>query len=152
MMDGAPVVVPTAGEAGDVLANVTAYLQEHLPDEQSARVGAFMEDLECCIEANRETDIECTDLLSGLPKEALPAAEALVADVGVLLTQRRNRLLRRAHDAASGKGLQSSDDGSLVLALNENVVLVRGERTNIKVTYPEDMMMAEVILKEQVKQ
>jgi len=61
-------------------------------------------------------------------------------------------LLRRAHKNAVKKGITVSDDGSLVLALDEEVVMVRGERTNVKVTYPEDLMIAEAILKEQVRE
>ncbi len=61
-------------------------------------------------------------------------------------------LLRRAHARAQERGIAASDDGSLVRALDEEVVMVRGERTNIKVTYPEDVKIAEVILKEQGKE
>jgi len=60
-------------------------------------------------------------------------------------------LLRRAHSHALDQDVTMSDDGSLVLALDEEVLMVRGERTNIKVTYPEDIMIADVILREQVR-
>jgi 2-C-methyl-D-erythritol 4-phosphate cytidylyltransferase/2-C-methyl-D-erythritol 2,4-cyclodiphosphate synthase len=56
-------------------------------------------------------------------------------------------LIVRAHHAARERGFQSSDDGSLVLALAEKVATVPGERTNIKVTYREDLSIAEAILK-----
>lgn len=55
-------------------------------------------------------------------------------------------VIMRAHRKARASGFQSSDDGSLVLALGERVATVRGERTNIKVTYPEDLAVAEAIL------
>jgi 2-C-methyl-D-erythritol 4-phosphate cytidylyltransferase len=59
----------------------------------------------------------------------------------------RTELILRAHRAARERGFQSSDDGSLVLALGEQVATVPGERTNIKVTYREDLAVADAILK-----
>lgn len=56
-------------------------------------------------------------------------------------------LIRRAHRAAQARGFESSDDGSLVLALGEPVFTVPGERTNMKVTFREDVAVAEAILK-----
>lgn len=56
-------------------------------------------------------------------------------------------LIRRAHQVARERGFKSSDDGSLVLALGENVATVPGERTNLKVTYRDDLVIAEAILK-----
>jgi 2-C-methyl-D-erythritol 4-phosphate cytidylyltransferase len=55
-------------------------------------------------------------------------------------------LILRAHREARARGFQSSDDGSLVLALGEAVHTVPGERTNIKVTVREDVAMAEAVL------
>jgi len=59
----------------------------------------------------------------------------------------RLELIRRAHRIARERGFKSSDDGSLVLALAENVATVPGERTNLKVTYRDDVIIAEAILK-----
>jgi len=59
----------------------------------------------------------------------------------------RFELIRRAHRIARERGFKSSDDGSLVLALAENVATVPGERTNLKVTYRDDVIIAEAILK-----
>lgn len=59
----------------------------------------------------------------------------------------RLELVVRAHRAARERALESSDDGSLVLALGEPLVTVPGERTNIKVTYRDDAAIAEAILK-----
>jgi 2-C-methyl-D-erythritol 4-phosphate cytidylyltransferase len=56
------------------------------------------------------------------------------------------QLALRAHRKAFADGLHSSDDGSLVLALGEKVKTVPGDRTNIKVTYEEDIAIAEEIL------
>lgn len=58
----------------------------------------------------------------------------------------RLELILRAHREAKARGYLSSDDGSLVLALREPVYTVPGERTNIKVTYREDVAIAEAIL------
>jgi 2-C-methyl-D-erythritol 4-phosphate cytidylyltransferase len=55
-------------------------------------------------------------------------------------------LLLRAHLRARAQGFRSSDDGSLALALGETVKTVPGDRTNIKITYPEDMVIVEAIL------
>ncbi len=56
------------------------------------------------------------------------------------------QLVLRAHRKAHADGLKSSDDGSLVLALGEKVLTIPGERTNIKITYAEDIAIAEEIL------
>lgn len=55
-------------------------------------------------------------------------------------------LILGAHRKARKRGHISSDDGSLVLAISEPVAAVRGERSNIKVTFPEDVVIAEAIL------
>lgn len=55
-------------------------------------------------------------------------------------------LIARAHREARARGFHSSDDGSLVLALGEPVYTVAGERTNIKVTFRDDVAIAEAIL------
>jgi len=59
----------------------------------------------------------------------------------------RLELIRRAHRFARERGFKSSDDGSLVLALGETVTTVAGERTNLKVTFREDLMIADAILR-----
>jgi 2-C-methyl-D-erythritol 4-phosphate cytidylyltransferase len=93
---------------------------------------------------------------------AVPVTDTLIRDVdanvdaildrvhiaGVQTPQGfRLDLIRRAHRDARDRGFQSSDDGSLVLALGEKVATVAGERTNLKVTFPGDVMIAEAILK-----
>lgn len=76
--------------------------------------------------------------------------EAIVerGDVATVQTPQGFRfdLILRAHREAKTAGRVSSDDGSLVLALGEPVATVDGERGNIKVTYPDDVSMAEAIL------
>ena len=58
----------------------------------------------------------------------------------------RTELLKRAHRNAESKGIVSSDDGSLVFALGEAVKTIIGERTNIKITFENDLPIAEAIL------
>jgi 2-C-methyl-D-erythritol 4-phosphate cytidylyltransferase len=59
----------------------------------------------------------------------------------------RYDLILRAHREAAGRGFESSDDGSLVLALHEPVFAVAGERTNLKVTFEDDVRLVEAILR-----
>ncbi|MFQ5601084.1 MAG: 2-C-methyl-D-erythritol 4-phosphate cytidylyltransferase [Candidatus Krumholzibacteriia bacterium] len=56
-------------------------------------------------------------------------------------------LLLEAHEEARRKGLDASDDGTLVLDLGRTVEFVRGTWWNIKVTREEDVQRARCILK-----
>ena len=56
-------------------------------------------------------------------------------------------LLRRAHAQALACGLRATDDAALVEALGEAVQLVTGDKENLKITTPEDMTLAEDILR-----
>ena len=60
----------------------------------------------------------------------------------------RSDLLRRGFDKAEQEGSEVTDDVSLVELLGEKVKLTEGEYTNIKVTTPEDIAVAETILKQ----
>jgi len=55
-------------------------------------------------------------------------------------------LLRKAHEAAQAEGWLGTDDASLVERYTGAVRLTLGDRRNIKLTTPEDMMMAEAFL------
>lgn len=55
-------------------------------------------------------------------------------------------LIRRAHEAAVQEGFLGTDDASLVERLGVPVRLTLGDRRNIKLTTPEDMLMAEAFL------
>ena len=57
-------------------------------------------------------------------------------------------LLRKGFQKAEEEGSEVTDDVSLVELLGEKVKLTEGEYTNIKVTTPEDIAVAETILKE----
>ena len=55
-------------------------------------------------------------------------------------------LIRRAHEAARTERFIGTDDAALVERLGLPVRLVDGDRRNIKLTTPEDMMIAEAFL------
>jgi 2-C-methyl-D-erythritol 4-phosphate cytidylyltransferase len=54
-------------------------------------------------------------------------------------------LLREAHAYARKRGLTATDDAQLVRALGYPVALVEGERTAFKITYQEDLPLAEAL-------
>jgi 2-C-methyl-D-erythritol 4-phosphate cytidylyltransferase len=56
-------------------------------------------------------------------------------------------LLLRAHDAAASR---ATDDAALVEALGHAVRLYEGAYWNIKVTAPEDLVVAEALLRERL--
>ena len=58
----------------------------------------------------------------------------------------RRALLEQAHEAASREGFHGPDDAVLVERLGNPVRLVLGDPTNIKVTVPEDLRLAEALL------
>jgi 2-C-methyl-D-erythritol 4-phosphate cytidylyltransferase len=60
----------------------------------------------------------------------------------------KTELLRKGFKNASEKKLEVTDDVSLVEFLDEDVKLTEGEYTNLKVTTPEDIAVAETILRE----
>lgn len=55
-------------------------------------------------------------------------------------------LIRSAHDAARACGVEGTDDAFLVERLGCKVRMVRGGTTNIKITTPDDITLAEAIL------
>jgi 2-C-methyl-D-erythritol 4-phosphate cytidylyltransferase len=57
-------------------------------------------------------------------------------------------LLRRIHDSSAELLRAATDDASLVERDGGRVELVAGEKTNIKLTSPEDLVFAEAILTE----
>lgn len=59
----------------------------------------------------------------------------------------RYSLLMEAHRHAREKKLTATDDASLVEALGHRVKLVPGSYRNIKITTPEDMAVAEALLR-----
>jgi 2-C-methyl-D-erythritol 4-phosphate cytidylyltransferase len=55
-------------------------------------------------------------------------------------------LIRKAHQKALDESVQGTDDAALVERLGYPVRLVDGSRRNIKVTTPEDLVLAEAFL------
>lgn len=56
-------------------------------------------------------------------------------------------LIRRAHQRAAAEHWQATDDASLVEHLGAKIKVIPGEVENIKITTPEDLRLAEVLLK-----
>ncbi|HEU4743273.1 MAG TPA: 2-C-methyl-D-erythritol 4-phosphate cytidylyltransferase [Meiothermus sp.] len=59
----------------------------------------------------------------------------------------RRELLLEAHQRARVSGLEATDDAQLVLAMGHPVALVEGDRRAFKVTYADDLMLAEGLAK-----
>ena len=55
-------------------------------------------------------------------------------------------LIIHAHEYAKEHGLSVTDDSMLVEAIGVPVYIVEGEYTNIKITTPEDLIIAEKML------
>jgi 2-C-methyl-D-erythritol 4-phosphate cytidylyltransferase len=54
--------------------------------------------------------------------------------------------LRAAHARAAAAGFAATDDAMLLERIGERVVIVPGDERNLKVTTPEDLMLAEALL------
>jgi 2-C-methyl-D-erythritol 4-phosphate cytidylyltransferase len=55
--------------------------------------------------------------------------------------------LRRAYEQSTEADADTTDDSMLVERLGETVAVVEGDPRNIKITRPEDIALAEIILK-----
>jgi 2-C-methyl-D-erythritol 4-phosphate cytidylyltransferase len=60
----------------------------------------------------------------------------------------RRELIVAAHEDAAKTGLQVSDDALAVERFGKPVFVVEGERLNFKITVPEDVWLAELLLRE----
>ena len=60
----------------------------------------------------------------------------------------RVEIIREAHLQADREGIEATDDAMLVERLGKSVTLLEGERTNIKITTPEDFLLAEALIRE----
>lgn len=58
----------------------------------------------------------------------------------------RTEILRRCHESALGDGYSATDDAALLEHYGYSVAVVEGSRRNIKVTWPEDLELAEAYL------
>jgi 2-C-methyl-D-erythritol 4-phosphate cytidylyltransferase len=59
----------------------------------------------------------------------------------------QRRLIVEAHEWAARRGVQGTDDSTLVEEMGKPVFVLDGERANIKITIPEDLIFAEVLAK-----
>jgi 2-C-methyl-D-erythritol 4-phosphate cytidylyltransferase len=55
-------------------------------------------------------------------------------------------LIFEAYETAQQIKLNATDDAMLVERLGKPVYLIEGERTNIKITVPEDLLFAEALI------
>jgi 2-C-methyl-D-erythritol 4-phosphate cytidylyltransferase len=60
----------------------------------------------------------------------------------------RYGVIREAYLRAENEGFLGTDDSSLVERMGKRVHIVMGDYRNIKITTPEDMLLAEAFLKE----
>jgi 2-C-methyl-D-erythritol 4-phosphate cytidylyltransferase len=111
--------------------------------------GALLQRIVDALAAN-DAVVPALPAVDTLIREASGRVREIVDRAGICGVQTpqgfRTELLRRAHADAQANGVRSSDDGSLVVALGQPVATVAGERTNIKITYEEDLAIAESIL------
>lgn len=94
-----------------------------------------------------ENDDPVAAILGAAPKTPLKKVTSTLDRAGLVLVQTpqvfRRDLLVRAYAQAD---LSSTDDAGLVERLGERVVVVPGEARNLKVTTPEDLGLARLIL------
>ncbi|MGE5679029.1 MAG: 2-C-methyl-D-erythritol 4-phosphate cytidylyltransferase [Pseudomonadota bacterium] len=58
----------------------------------------------------------------------------------------RRELIRKAHENAISEGISGTDDASLVEILGEKVKMLESSYENIKITTPEDIIVAETLM------
>lgn len=59
----------------------------------------------------------------------------------------QRELIVAAHDWAAREGIEATDDAMVVERMDKPVFVVPGERTNIKITVPEDLLLAEAMIR-----
>jgi len=60
----------------------------------------------------------------------------------------RKEIIVEAHHWGKRQAIEATDDAMLVEQMGQPVFLLEGERTNIKITVPEDFLLAEALLRE----
>jgi 2-C-methyl-D-erythritol 4-phosphate cytidylyltransferase len=60
----------------------------------------------------------------------------------------RKELIVEAHDRAVRQAIDATDDSTLVEQMGKSVLVLQGETTNIKITTPDDILLAEALLRE----
>jgi len=100
----------------------------------------------------------------GAATVAIPSVDTILegdADGFLVATPERHRLwacqtpqtfraevVTEAHRRAAAEGFEGTDDASLVRHFGGRVKLVTGSRDNVKITLPEDLRLAELVLRE----
>jgi 2-C-methyl-D-erythritol 4-phosphate cytidylyltransferase len=59
----------------------------------------------------------------------------------------QRELIVAAHDWAAREGMEATDDAMVVERMDKSVFVVAGERTNFKITVPEDLVFAEALIR-----
>ena len=59
----------------------------------------------------------------------------------------RVEIIREAHLRAEQEGIEATDDAMLVERLGKTVAVLEGERSNLKITTPEDFLFAEAMIR-----
>jgi len=60
----------------------------------------------------------------------------------------RRELIVQAHDWARREGVAATDDAMLVERMGKPVKIIEGETTNLKITLPDDLWLAEAMIRE----
>jgi 2-C-methyl-D-erythritol 4-phosphate cytidylyltransferase len=124
----------------------------HVLIHDAARPCVSHELLERIVAALEDHDavVPAVPAVDTLVREREGAVEAILDRVHVSGVQTPQAfsvdLIVEAHLKARKRGFRSSDDGSLVLAIDRPVATVSGDRMNMKVTYPQDLAIAAAIL------
>ncbi len=83
-------------------------------------------------------------------QQGLWLAKGTLSRQGVIAVQTpqvfRLGLLKHCHEVARQDGFTGTDDSQLVERLGREVAIVQGESVNLKVTFPEDFEMVELVL------
>lgn len=58
-------------------------------------------------------------------------------------------LIKRAHERARQQGFIATDDAALIEQIGGKVKIIPGSRNNIKITHPEDLKLARILLERQ---
>jgi len=58
----------------------------------------------------------------------------------------RVEIIREAYGRAAKEGVEATDDAMLVERLGKVVTVLKGETSNIKVTFPQDLLFAEMLV------
>ena len=59
----------------------------------------------------------------------------------------RVEIIREAYLRAEQEGIEATDDAMLVERLGKTVAVLEGERSNLKITTPEDLLFAEAMIR-----